>query len=174
MHVDPLDAAAALAGVVERAVDQLLDSRVEVGVGAHIGRVLAAELEADADEGAGRRALDPAAAATEPVKLMKSNAPAISREVCSWRGTGSEEAVGKAGRQGLGEPLAGESSGRVLEHDGVARDQRRDDGVDRREKGIVPGRDDQHEAERLAGDKRRKPVAVLENPGRLSSAIAAM
>ena len=57
MHVDALDAAARLAGVEERAVDEVLDRVGEVGVGAHIGRILAAELEPDADEAPGRRLL---------------------------------------------------------------------------------------------------------------------
>ena len=62
MHIDALDAAAALAGIVERAVDQVLDRVVELGVGADIGRVLAAELEPERREGAGRGPLDGAAA----------------------------------------------------------------------------------------------------------------
>ena len=58
MHIDALDAAAALPGVEERAVDQVLDRMVELGVGAHIGRVLAAQFEPQRREGAGRGALD--------------------------------------------------------------------------------------------------------------------
>ena len=45
MDIDALDAAAALAGVEDRAVDQLLDGGVEIGVRPHIGRILAAEFE---------------------------------------------------------------------------------------------------------------------------------
>ena len=58
MHIDALDAAAALAGIEIRAVDDVLDRVREIDVGAHIGRVLAAKLKPDAREGAGRRALD--------------------------------------------------------------------------------------------------------------------
>ena len=57
MHVDALDAAAGLARVEERAVDQVLDGMGQVGVVAHIGRILAAELEPRADEAIGCRAL---------------------------------------------------------------------------------------------------------------------
>ena len=53
VHVDALDAAAGLAGIEHGAVDQVLDGVRQVGVGAHIGRVAAAELEAEADEALG-------------------------------------------------------------------------------------------------------------------------
>src|SRR5205823_2825627 len=58
MHIDALDAAAALAGVEIDAVDDVLDRVLQVDVGAHIGRVLAAKLEPDARERSGRGALD--------------------------------------------------------------------------------------------------------------------
>src|SRR3546814_585356 len=58
VHVDALDAAARLAGIEEGAVDGVLDSVGEVCVGAHVGGVLAAKLQADADELAGGGALD--------------------------------------------------------------------------------------------------------------------
>src|SRR3546814_14547941 len=56
--VDPLDAAARLPGIEEGAVDGILDGEAEVGVGADVGRVLAAQLQPDADELAGRRLFD--------------------------------------------------------------------------------------------------------------------
>ena len=62
VHVDALDGAAALPRIEEAAVDQVLDRVVEIGVGAHIGRVLAAELEAGADEARGSGALHGVAA----------------------------------------------------------------------------------------------------------------
>ena len=50
VHVDALDRAAALAGVVERAVGQRLGRRLgDVDVVAHVDRVLAAELELQRD-----------------------------------------------------------------------------------------------------------------------------
>ena len=45
VHVDALDRAAALAGVVHRAVGERLGGGLRVGVVADVGRVLAAELE---------------------------------------------------------------------------------------------------------------------------------
>src|SRR6516162_10104820 len=50
MRVDALDAATALAGIVEGAVDEVLDGVVEVCVGADVSRVLAAELQAERRE----------------------------------------------------------------------------------------------------------------------------
>src|SRR3954463_129887 len=58
VDIDALDAATGLPGVEEGAVDEVLDREVEIGVGPDIGRVLAAELEPDADEAAGRCLLD--------------------------------------------------------------------------------------------------------------------
>ena len=62
VDIDPLDAAAGLAGVEEGAVDQSLDSVREIRVGADIARVLASELEADAEKAARGGGLDRATA----------------------------------------------------------------------------------------------------------------
>src|SRR5262249_47426109 len=50
VHVDPLDSAAALAGVVAGAVDEAVCGLLEIGVFGDVRRVFAAELEADVDE----------------------------------------------------------------------------------------------------------------------------
>ena len=50
VDIDALDAAAGLARIEEGAVDQVLDGMGEIGVGADIGGIAAAELEAEADE----------------------------------------------------------------------------------------------------------------------------
>ena len=57
VHVDALHPAARLAGVEVRAVDEVLDGVREIGVVAHVRRIAAAELEPDADEARGGRAL---------------------------------------------------------------------------------------------------------------------
>ena len=62
MNVNALDATAALPRIEERPVDGVLDRVLEAGVGTHVGRVLAAQLEPDGGEGACRRALDGAPA----------------------------------------------------------------------------------------------------------------
>src|SRR5205807_1286111 len=58
VHVDALDPAAALPGVVVGAVDEIGDGMVEVGVGGDVGRILAAQLEPDVDEAPGALAID--------------------------------------------------------------------------------------------------------------------
>ena len=58
MHIDALDAAAALPGIVGRAIHQRIDGGIEVGVLHDVARVLAAELEPDGGEGARGGALD--------------------------------------------------------------------------------------------------------------------
>ena len=57
IDVHPLYRAARLAGIEERAVDNVLYRLIECGVRAHVRRILAAQLEARADEPTRRRAL---------------------------------------------------------------------------------------------------------------------
>ncbi|MNP24644.1 hypothetical protein D3C76_1174180 [compost metagenome] len=57
VDVDTLHGAAALPGIEETAVHQVLHRMLEVGIGPHVGRVLAAELKAHAQEILDRRAL---------------------------------------------------------------------------------------------------------------------
>ena len=66
LHVNALDRAARLAGVEERAVDEVLDRRGERRIGAHVSGVLAAELEAGRDEALARGALHGVPAADRP------------------------------------------------------------------------------------------------------------
>ena len=154
VHIDALDAAAALAGIEERAVDEVLDRVVELGVGQHIGRILAAELEAERGEGAGRGALDRLAARdrageVDVVDLARADQllglGVAEHEVL-------EEALRQPGLVGRRlKALADEQRlRRVLQEHRVAGHQRREDRVDGGEVRIVPRRDDQHDAERLA------------------------
>ena len=62
VHVHALQSAAGLPGVEIRAVDDVLDGVLEIGVVPHVHRIAAAELEPHADETRGRRALHGAAA----------------------------------------------------------------------------------------------------------------
>ncbi len=54
MHIDALGRAARLAGVEETGIDDVLGGEGEVGVGPHIGGILAAEFEARVREVQGR------------------------------------------------------------------------------------------------------------------------
>ena len=58
MDINPLDPAAALAGIEHRAVHQPLDRCVQIGVSADIARILAAQFQAQGHKGARRRAFD--------------------------------------------------------------------------------------------------------------------
>ena len=62
LHVNALDAATALPGIEERAVDQRFHGVIEPRVGTHIRRVVATQLQADRDEAPGSRALHGSAA----------------------------------------------------------------------------------------------------------------
>jgi hypothetical protein len=57
VHVDALQSAAGLAGVEKRAIDDVLDGVIEIGVMPYVNRIAAAQLQAHADEPRGRRAL---------------------------------------------------------------------------------------------------------------------
>ncbi|MNP20670.1 hypothetical protein D3C76_1132520 [compost metagenome] len=73
--------------------------------------------------------------------------------------------VGPAHR--LGKALADQQGLRgMLEDDAVARHQRRNDGIHRRQVGIVPGRDHQHRAHRLALDQAAKACDRLRRKRR--------
>ncbi len=68
--------------------------------------------------------------------------------------------------EGASEALADQQClRRAFKGDGVAGDERRDDGIDGGEVGVVPGRDDEHRADRLAGDITMEAVAVLDDEG---------
>src|SRR5262249_50780245 len=62
VHVDALDGAAALTGVVDRAVDDVVDGLLKIAVGRDVGRVVASELEAGVQKATGRRSDDAMAA----------------------------------------------------------------------------------------------------------------
>src|SRR5690606_32766145 len=62
VDVDALDTTAALAGVEESAVDQILDRMIELRVGADVGGILSAKLQGDRGECARCRPLDGTAA----------------------------------------------------------------------------------------------------------------
>ena len=51
VDVNPLNPAAGLPAVEKRSVGEVFDGVVEIGVGPHIGRILAAQLQAEPGEG---------------------------------------------------------------------------------------------------------------------------
>ncbi|MNQ81273.1 hypothetical protein D3C85_962860 [compost metagenome] len=157
VHVDAFDGAAALPGVEETAVHQVCHGVLEIGIGAHIARVLATQFQAHAEETAHGGSLHDRAGlhGTGEVHLMHApggddgrGLPVIEQQVV-------EQPIGQVGpAHRLGETLADQQGLRgVLENHAVARHQRRDDRVHRREVRIVPRRDHQHRAHRLALDQ---------------------
>ena len=156
MHVDALDRAAALAGVVHRAVGERLGRDLRVGVVGDVGRILAAELELQPDHArADRRGDARPGGVAEPVKNTPSTGCSISAAPISPPPTSGDEHVRRhAG--GMQQPVdvqAGQGGelGRLVEH-GVAGEQRRHEHVAADEVRIVPGRDVGDDAERLLGD----------------------
>ena len=156
VDVDALDAAAALAGIEERAVDEVLDrdGRAWRRAAHRPGPCRRARARASR-RCRPRRARWRRPPSTEPVKLTWSILPEpISFSVCGVaraRGSGTARRAARPSRTACGEALADQQRLRgVLEDHRVARHQRRHDGVDGGEVGIVPRRDDHDDAERLA------------------------
>jgi hypothetical protein len=156
MDVDPLDPAAALAGIEHRPVDQRIHRRVEVGILHDVAGVLAPQLGADADEGAGGGALHLPTACDGAGEVHE-----VDMTPGDQRGGGlvvdeevGEDVLRHAGLvEGVGHPLADQQGlRRMLEQHRVAGDQRRRDRVDRRHVGIVPRRHDQHDADGQPAD----------------------
>ena len=166
VHIDPLDGAARLAGVEEGAVRQVFDRVVEVRIGPHIGRVLAAQLEADAEEPPGRRLLDAGAAGHragegDEIHFGRSDdlRGRLVRQVQHL-----EDAVGQAGLgEGLGDALAAPRclAGMLQDHR-VAGHDRGHDRIDRRQIGVVPRRDRQYHAERNALDVAQEAFLLAD------------
>jgi hypothetical protein len=154
VHVDALDRAAALAGVVHRAVGQRLGRSLGVGVLAHIGRVLAAQLELQLDELVAHGLRDALPVATEPVK----NTPSTGCSSSGAHRAGAHQADHHLARhaglvQQARDFLAGHGRvfRRLVQH-GVAGEQRGHDDVAAHEPGVVPGRDVGHHTQRRVLD----------------------
>lgn len=135
MDVDSLDAAAALAGVEHGAVDEVFDGVGEVGVFANIRGIFAAEFEIHADEHVVGGCLNFAAVGDgtgegDEVDAARAD-DFFDRGVAGVEDV--EDAIGQSGiLESIGQAFGAKGClGRVLEDNGVAGEQRRDDGVDR-------------------------------------------
>ena len=170
MDIDPLDPAAALAGIVHRAVHQHVDGQVQVRIRADIAGVLAAQLQPQGGEGARRRALDRLPAPDRAGEVHE--AEAARADQAFGRGVVQDDVLehilGHACRmEGLGQTFAHQQGlAGVLQHHGIPRDQGGDQGVDRGQIGIVPGRDDEDDTHGFAGEVAAELVAVLDHFGR--------
>ena len=163
MDVDAFDAATALPGIEEGAVDQILDRELQVCVGRDIGGVLAPEFEPERRERARRGALHRAARLDRPCEgdMIDKAARDDGFRLAVLEHDMAEQALREAdGVEGFLEPVADQQRLRgLLKQHGVAGDQRRHDRVDGRQIGVVPRRDGEHDADRFTGD-----VAFVPGP----------
>ena len=166
LDVDPLDRDADLTGVVEPVRDRGVGRPLEVGVGEHDHRVLAAELEADGGQrlgGLGHHLLARLDRAGEHDVVDEVDQGGAGR---AGAGRDREDAVGQAGRgQHLGHQERGQRGDlRGLEDDGVAGGKRRDAVAERVDQWEVPRPDHPDHAERLVADLQL-PAAADERRG---------
>ena len=151
VHVDALDRAAALAGVVHGAVGQRLGSRLRVGVLADVGRVLAAEFELQLDHARAQRLRD---AGTRGVGTGEEQAVnfLFQQRLPDFAATddGDEDILRHAGV--VQQPRHCQTGqcgkfGWLVEH-GVTGQQRRNVDVAADKPGVIPGRDVGHQTQR--------------------------
>jgi hypothetical protein len=137
---------------------------VEIGVGADVGRVLAAQLQSEAHELAERRLLDCMAAGDRAGEVAVRNfrrGDDLGGVVVGQHEV-LEQALGQAGGiECLLKPLGAERRlGGVLQDDGIAGHQRRHDAIDRGQVRVVPGCDDEDNAQRFAADEAHEAGLV--------------
>jgi hypothetical protein len=166
VNVDALHGAARLAGVEEGAVNEVFDCGIEQRVGAHVRRVLAAELEAGGDEALAGRALHRLPPADRSRERDERDALVADHaaDLFVIEVQELEHAVGQAGgSKRFGIALGDERRLlRHLEDHAVARKQRGHHRVHGGEPRIVPGRDYEHRAERFAPDEPFEIVFRLD------------
>ena len=166
MHVDALDRAAGLAAVEERAVGEVLDRVLEIGIGSHVRGVLAAELQPDLEKAPRCGLLHAASAGDRAGEATKSTAPLVDdpRNRLVTEVQMLEHARGQPARGArLADPLGAKRGlRRVLQDHRVARHQCRHDGIHRGQIGIVPGRDDERDAERHLADESGEARLVAD------------
>ena len=125
------------------------------GVVTHVHRIAAAELEPHADEAAGRRALHRVTAGHRAGEGDEVDARILHdpfrRRVIAACSTWNSPSGSPAAASAFGETLGAQwRLRRVLQDDRIAGHQRRHDAVHRDQVRVVPGRDREHDAERLA------------------------
>ena len=166
VDVDALDAAARLARVEERSVDELLDGAAEVGIGADVRGIFASELEPRADEPLRGRLLHRMASVHGARE--RHEVDALVADHASHRGMRCvhvlEQATRDAGGVERGRPALADQwrLARRLQHHAVARDDRGHDGIHGAQERIVPRRQDEHDAEGIAADEPLNALLGVE------------
>ncbi len=166
MHVNALDAAAALAGIEGRAIHQCINGSVQIRVFHDIARILSAQFQPHAGKGSGSGFLHGTATCDRAGEIDEVERTGgnqlfaccvveeqvlkhVSRHACFHEG--AHHAL--TNQQCLS---------RMLDDDRIASHQRRSDRVDCRHVGVVPRRDDEDDAMRLALYAARKGGAPLD------------
>jgi hypothetical protein len=162
VHVDALDPAAGLARIEEGTIDQILDRMGEIGIRAHVSRVLPAEFEPGADEALADGALDRLAAIDRTRETNVIDAR-VADDLGGIRMVGVqdlEHARWQTGRVGRFSVALGDQGRlvRMLQQHHVPCGQSRNHRVDRGEIGVVPGRDHEDEAQGIARDVPLEPA----------------
>ncbi len=163
VHVDALDAAAGLPAIEVGTVDQVLDRVLDVRIVPDVRRIATAQFQPSADESLRRGMLHGvptghgAGECDEPDAWITDGLLGRGvRQVHRLEHALGQPRLAKALRETLG---AERRLGGVLEHHGIAGHDRRNDAVHGDQVGIVPGRDRQDDAERLAADEAREALA---------------
>lgn len=135
MHIHPLQRAAALARVEDGAVHNVGRRPLEVRVGPHIGRVVAAQLQVHAHDAPGGGLLHGETARRRARKAHLLDARVLRRQLDGVEAAGVENLEDSRGEAGLGKGL-GEAvgdEGRLgggFEDDGTSGEEGGDNGVD--------------------------------------------
>ncbi|MNL00476.1 hypothetical protein D3C87_1209100 [compost metagenome] len=156
VDVDAFDRAAALPGIEETAVHQILYCMLKVGICAHVSRVFAAKLQAQAEKSCAGGVFHDFAGLYRAGEVHLLHPPGgndrpgrhmVEQQIL-------EQPFGQIGAaHGFGETLAHQQRLRsMFEDHAVAGHQRRDDRVDRGQVGVIPRRDYQHRAQRFTFD----------------------
>ena len=152
VHVDALDRAAGLAAVEECAVGEVLDRVLEIGIGSDVRGVLAAQLQPDLEKAPRCGLLHAASAGDRAGEAHEADFAARDdpRDRLVTEVQMLEQARGQPARGArLADPLGAKRGlRRVLQNHRVARHQCRHDGIHGGQIRIVPGRDDERNAER--------------------------
>ena len=165
VHIDALDAAATLAGVEHRAINQRFDRSREIGISPDIGGVLAAQLQPHRRESSCRRTLDRTTRRNRPREAdMVDLCRADQRQGFSMaQHKRLEQSPGQSRPvHGHLETFAHQQGLRgMFEQNRIARHQCRDDGIDGGEIGVVPRRNGEDNADGITADVTHEPLARL-------------
>ena len=169
VDINPLDPAAALTCVVQRAVHQAINRCVKIGVGAHVARVFAAKFQPQPGEGAGGSFFHRHTATDRACEVHKAEGP-----------RGDQRLGGRMIQHHVLEHISGDARGMkrlgqtftykhglacMFEDHRIACDEGRRKRVDGGEVGIIPRGHDEHDAHGFAGEVAGEGGAIFDDIG---------